>query len=400
MKSNRYLWIGIAFTCCLANESLALDPAAWEYQGAAFEPTLGVVQRYYDNYLYQSYDEQANDESVVNAGLAVELERSKTAFEADFSFSSGRFREDSQDNYDDFGLAVALSSDFTVRNHAKLFVSSFNFHEARGTGFSKGQAALILREPDTYRSNRYGLFYRYGALSARGRIELTLAQAERRWTSRREVTAQRDYESPEARAAFYLRVGSSTDVLFEVRGSETRYSDEVIPNRVAYNSKEHKIYTGISWEFANNTEGSIKLGQAAKNFDSPVRDDFSGLSWEASASWAPKTYSIFSLSTTREPRETDGTGSFIEAQLVDFSWAHSWNSRVTTNWSVRWLEEDYQGAEAARNETLAWTKFGIDYAIKRWFDIGFSVSAANKSATIAQYEYEANTAQISAAWSL
>lgn len=395
----------LVLVICLAGgaflgEALALEPAPLKLMGGEFTPTITMAQRYHDNYLYQSADETATGEFVLSSKMGVDLQRSNTRFTGGVALDIGRYTENDADDYEDYGATAQLASELTLRNLLQLNFSVLNNHEARGTGYSEGRA-LVLDEPDTLRHTRYGVKYRYGADTAKGRAELEAYRYEREFTSRRQVTADRNYTSPGVRAALFLRMGGRADALIEVRQAKTEYdtvsSDQPLGT---YNSSNETYYVGVGWGITGKSEGSVRIGQVVKDFDSPLREDDTSISWEVSASWLPKTYSKFTLTSSREPQETYGTGNYIDAQVYGLDWEHQWSPKMRTTLGVDYRDEDYIGSGLERSEALTALMFSADYAFRRWFDLGFTVRASDKTATIDQYEYSANMAEISASWSL
>ena len=401
MKPNKKLLLAIGISgVAQAGSAWALEPASVKVMGAELVPTVTLGQRYYDNYLYQSADEIETGETVLSSKLGLGLERSNTRFNAGLTLDAGRFSENDADDYDDYGASAVLASQFTLRNLVRVNYSVLNTHERRGTGYSEGRP-LALGQPDTLRQTRYGILYRYGANTAKGRVELEATQYEVEYTSREDVTAARNRASPGVRGAFFLRMGGATDALIEVRQVKTEY--DITPSGQVlgtYDSNSERYYLGVDWRVTGKSEGSLRFGQAIKDFDSPLREDNSSFSWELTASWSPKTYSTLTFATSRAPIETNGTGNYIDARTYELDWKHLWSPRMKTTLGLDYRDEDYVGSDIGRSQAITGVTLSADYELRRWFDVGIAFRLADKSATIEQYEYSANMAEVYASWSL
>lgn len=73
---------------------------------------------------------------------------------------------------------------------------------------------------------------------------------------------------------------------------------------------------------------------------------------------------------------------------------------MKTTLGLDYRDEDYVGSEIARSEAITGFTLSAVYELRRWFDVGIAFRLADKSATVEQYEYSANMAEVYASWSL
>ena len=388
---------------CLAASRFAygLDPAPYKLGGLALVPTLGINDRYQSNLLLQEDNVISSNVLEVQPNLKIAAVTDSQEFLVDLDFEAGRYSNSSEDNYDDYAGAVAYKWTANSRNELTLGSRVEKGHEARGTGYSEGGRALFLDSPDTLRDLQHKIQYKYGAKSAKGRLVFAAEAYSREYTSRPDVTAYRNRDGVAFSSALFLRAGGRTDAVFEVRGAEVKYGSAYSAQDFGtLDSTAMKYLVGMSWEATGKTEGNIRVGQATKRFESPLREDFSGFNWEVEASWAPKTYSKVTLSTSREPQETDGTGSFIDIKSIALSWQHGWSDRLRSYLSIASSDETYVDSQDDRAETTNRLGLSVDYAIQRWMDIGGSIGISNKDATNEGFDYDSNTVSIYMKWSL
>ena len=379
---------------------LAIEPAPIELKGAALVPTMSAQQMYYDNLLRQPEDTRSTFATVFNPALDLQLERSRLAFSSRVAVESGRYWQSSDDNYDDISLGAESTWQFNSRNQFNLASQLARGHEQRGTAFSAGAATLNINRPDTYNDKSLSGRYRFGAPSARGRLIFTLGRSEREYRTRREFTRIRDKKVHHFSTAFFSSIGGKTSGVVEFKAIDTNYSSRDAFGLGTLDSKGRRLLMGITWQATGKTEGDVRFGFADKNFSSRQRENFSGFSWRASAKWLPRSYSSFSLQTARQPIETDGAGDFIDEQMWRLGWQHKWLQRVSSHVTTSLIDRNYQGNFNARNETTQSVSVGVDYSVKRWLDVGFSLAHEDKSSNLAAFEYNSNLAVLDVKLSL
>lgn len=379
----------------------SLDPAAIKVKGIDFIPTLSLEQSYLDNLLSQPDNPLSSGLTVVNPGLQVKMQRDSARLLIDLNYEGGRFNTSSEDNYDDKSAFLAFDLGLNGSHQVGLTSSLKNIHEARGTGYSQGPTALLLESPDTFRHITHQIQYRYGAPGGAGRLIFKADKFTQRATSRQAAMAVNDYDRSRLSSALFWRFGGYTDAVLEVRQATIDYIAE--PTNSAFGTLDSvgtQYFVGLNWELTGKTNGSILLGHAVKGFDSPLREDFSGFTWEAKASWTPRSYSKFTLSTSQGPRETDGLGSFIEATDLKLEWQHKWSDKGQFEIYTAFEDIDYVGSLTERAESQ--TLFGIDvsYAIRRWVEIGVDALVRDKTSSLQHFEYDANRIGFYVTWSL
>ena len=393
-----YLFVGLFG---VSAQTHSLKPAAIMIEGAELIPTFGISQYHNNNILLQPGDTLSSNLLTVNPGLKLLLADDSRTLGVSLDYEAGYYDDSEADDYADTKVIADFTWLLNRRNQLDLDLRLTEGHETRGTGYSEGPRALELTEPDTFSSNLLGLKYRYGGLNAKGRLVVKAQNASVDYTSRRAITFDRNRDERRLSGEFFLRLGGRTHALFEVRNTDINYlADRLLSGAQSLDGVSRKYYVGINWRVTGRTEGSLRLGQATRGFDASSRADFSGFSWELEAKWSPRSYSQFILGSARAPKETDGSGSYIDATVWELAWDHHWSDRVRTHAYYNRVNEDYVANVVDRTETL--TEVGIrgDYALRRWFDIGFSAVNSNKVGNIEAFEFNSNQVALHLTWSL
>jgi len=392
---RRSAWLWACAQCLASNNVLGVEPASVDIYGADLEPQFRLEQGYRDNVLYRSENELASWITIVNPEASLLMERGSVSFTGLLDIESGIYSDSPEDDYTDLLISGVADWDIDIRHALSLGLSRVDEHEDRGTAFSAGSLGFGLLEPDTYQDTMVRGKYRFGALSAKGRLYFSLENRSREYSSRREVTQFRDRDVQNASGKFLWRVGGRTDALAEVRFAKTDYSLKD-PAANSLDNETRTYFIGASWDPTAKTEGSIRLGQSQIDFVSPLISDVSRVSWEISSRWSPKSYSTMNLKSARRAIDADGTGNFIDEKTLELSWKHAWTDRFRTTVSSRLIDRFYESDDptATRDETATKLQFSMDYRIKRWSDVGFVVSHEEKDANILVYEYDSNFAAL------
>ncbi|GAB3108666.1 outer membrane beta-barrel protein [Aestuariicella hydrocarbonica] len=376
-----------------ASQVQALEPAVIKAGAFELTPALTLEQRYDNNIFSQPEDEKESWVTVLAPSIQAAADLGTVEVLMGYQHSAGLYEASSDDNFNDNTASAAMSWEPNHRNQLDLTATYNDSHEDRGTGFSQGSGADGIEEPDTYEDITLDAEYVYGSETSPGRLVFNVTNYDKEYTNHRDLTKGRDREDLSGGVTFYWGVGGKTDVLLEAKQTDIDYNsdpDAVVGSFDTLDSTVTKYMAGVTWEATAKTTGIIKVGQAKKDFDDADRKDFSGTSWEAEVQWAPKTYSMISLNTAREPRETNGVGSFIDAETYGVSWQHSWTDRVTSNLFYNFTDETYKGAAVKREDELTAYGLRVDYSMRRWLDVGFSASYSEKDSTQNAFSYERN----------
>lgn len=377
----------------VSTNALALEPATIKVGVFDVVPAVGIDQRYDDNIFSQASDEEDSWVTVIKPAVSATADFGSVEVELAYQHTAGYYDNSSDDNFNDNRLEANLSWELNHRNQLDLKAIYNDSHEDRGTGFSEGVGAGGIDEPDTFEETTVDAKYTYGGDTSRGRLVLNLANYSKDFTNHRDLTRGRDRDDFKTGATFLWRVGGKTDVLAEVRRTDIDYvSDpaDVVGVFDTLDSVATKYLLGVTWEATAKTQGSIKVGQAKKDFDDSDRDDFSGTSWEVGVQWAPKTYSVLSLNTAREDRETNGTGNFIDAETFGLGWEHNWTDRFSSNVYYNLEQETYEDDAAGREDDL--TSYGVrfDYEMRRWLELGVSAVYSERDSNLNGFDFERN----------
>lgn len=353
-------------------------------------PTAGLSIGYDTNVALTSDNEIDSIVTRLSPGVRVQSGDARSRFTGTASADLGWYDSSSQDDYVDYGISGEWLYNPVVRHAFTVDGGWRRGHDARGTAAREGDLALLPLNPDEYDASNIGGRYRFGAPGARGRLELEARQSFVTYKNNRQYTRFRDRDDLLVGGAFYWRLAPKTSALIRLDQLEADYDDATLDNT------ERHQYVGVEFDATAKTTGTIMVGQVQKDFDDPLRDDFSGFSWRAGLSYKPRTYSVIELSTGRETDETNGYGDFILRQDIALAWSHQWSERWSTQFDIGTANEDYRGVgllpeRQGRDDESTYYGVAGQYQISPWLRFGAGFKAYDRNSDIPELNYQRET---------
>ena len=314
----------------------------------------------------------------LNPGFTIDARDPNKAFIVQYLGSLGRFIQSRGDDYVDHSVRASFDMLVTRQAAFRLGYEHVRGHDPRGS-----TDRPLSGGPDVYELRTPGVTVSFGQKGAQGRIEGYFSDARKRYQNNREITIGSDRDIAEGGVAGYFRVMPRTSVLAEFRKTEIEYSLPGSP----LSGEEERYYGGVTWEATAATTGTIKAGRLRKTFDNGA-PGFSGSGWEAAVSWSPRTYSKFDFYTSRQPVESSGLGNFILSEVSGAVWTHAWTSVLSTEASVKFQKDKYQGFPRTDDVTGLGLKAG--FKVRPWMTLGAEYQYTNRDSTQRAFEYDRN----------
>ncbi len=363
----------------------ALEPMSYTDGPLQVIPQVSTRVGYDDNIFASESNEKSSTKVMVSPSVQLKAEQGLNEYSVNYAITQGTYQDSSADNYTDHQLSGRAFFDFNIRNRLELLAGYLDTHEDRGSGLNQGLNATINDVPIEYHVNSMQGAYEFGGKDAKGRIRFVAGIQDREYDNFRTQTEVKDRQTVNTSVTFYYRVMPKTSLLFEVRNKDIDYD----LSTVSLDSSELKYLLGATWDATAKTSGTVKFGYAEKDFDSALREDDDGVSWELSMRWSPKSYSVLDISTDKKTEETDGTGNYIDMTSLDLQWTHAWTDL--------WRSRVYYGASnsdyvsSAREDDLISYGLGVDYDVRRWLNFGVDYVYSERDSNQANLDYERNT---------
>lgn len=389
----------VAASVGASTAAFALDPQSVRVSdGVMFTPTLKLEHGHNNNLYGTKNDTKSTRFTVVEPSFALNLDRAKSAYELKYVMRSNNYHSANDNNHIDHHFTAKSGFEFNARNRLVL---DAGYHKLQSTSTDNADG---LGKNDKWNTKNIGGVYTYGARSARTQVDFGLNYDELRYdNTRKDINGVRVNKGSErdATAAVvtgYYAIAPKTKVLLE-----GRYTDYDYKSNDARDSKNKALLAGVTWEATARTTGSVKIGREKKDYKKSTYSDKSTGMWEAGVTWAPRTYSTFSLNTRRgfdegsNYTDLDGDGystSSIKTASHSLAWNHKWLERLSSNVSFSYIDRDYQGREANRDDTIKQYNLGLTYQARRWLDVGLGYTYRDNDSNIDNHDYNRNVYSI------
>lgn len=346
--------------------------------GITLYPSVAVGIGFNDNLNLTSANKVSSNFVNISPTLLAAMNYKGDRYTALASMDTVSYPSNSLDNTRASAFKLAADKYFSTRARGGLS-AEYN------TGTSSRDANVPSAEPDRYHGSALNGTFAYGAAGAKGRLEADAGLTNKTFDNNRAKTALLDLDVTSVAGRAFVKVGGRTLGLVEVSNAKTNYVSALSQN---LNNTERKYYLGLTWDATAATTGIVKVGRMTKDFDSG-KQGYSGASWDASVRWLPRTYSAFTLQTSKNTADTTDAASFSYSlnTATNLSWNHSWSSVISTSASVGVSNATYPGTLKADVNTNTYS-LGASYAFRRWLSLGvdFTNTDATSSNPLSAYK--------------
>lgn len=373
MRPRRLL---AACTLCSISPAWALTPKSFDIQGLDFVPTLGIEESYDDNFRALSQNVDSSWITTLTPAFTLTAEDRNSAYRLSYKAVNETYHSASDASNTDHDAKLEGILAFSARQRLHLEAGYKRIEDTASTA--------VNNENDKYHSSRLAGRYDFGAKSAANQLSLALSQEQLRYDNSGDINADKDRDTLAVTGTWSHAIGGSTRALLELRHSDFDY--KLADSR--RNSTNQALLAGATWEATARTTGKIRIGYEQKNFDDSRVDDLDSPMWEIGVDWAPRTYSVFSLTTRRAFDEGDDGSDAVKTTSTELQWRHEWSSRISSTLSYGFSRQVYEGQE--RDDDINSAGIGLTYALRRWLDISLGYRYRENDSSVESESYERN----------
>ena len=350
--------------------------------GMQIVPTIGLSIGYDDNITRSNILEQSSFFYIISPAIRVELPSDHSVLALTAGIDFYRYTDSKPDNREPWYVRGDWAWDISTRQDLNLFAQYSKGSDQRGTGSRQGDIGLIPFPLDDWKRVDYGGLWRYGAIGARGKLDLRAGASNLDYTNNRDRTYLFDRDWQYYGGTFFWRVAPKTSLLADLQYTDINY------DYADSSSKETSWMLGVTWEASARTTGRISYGDQKKKFDNPGFDDYNGPVWLASISWRPRSYSAFTLSSTRNTQEPDGNAQYVVRQDISLAWRHDWATRFGTTVDIGYGEDDYR--PDVRTDDIWYYGISAQYMINPHLRLGAGWQGYDRSSDEKEFSYRRN----------
>lgn len=376
---------------------VAQEAASISMGGFDFYPSLGFGFGHDSNVTRAESNEIESWKSTIVPEFVLINTYGLNEIQAGYRLTRGDYFSSPADDYTDHLLYADADLDLNVRNRLSLSGQYNDGHDDRGTSFSIGQGDS-LTSPDTFKNTSLSGVYSYGALTSKGRIDVSAGYATTDYDIETDAYRSRDFDTLSLGSTFYYQVMPATDLTFDVIYKDISY-DFALDSTAPLDSEETRLLVGLQWESTAQTTGYIKLGNREKDFKAEGRENFSGFDWTLGVIWTPLTYSTVDISAFTDTNETNGEGDFIQTDTYLVTWDHQWLDRVSTTVRTSYAVDEYTGGTDRKDDNMA---FGVslNYQAQRYMLLQLGYDYDERDSNRNTIDYDRNVVSLSVSLTL
>lgn len=300
------------------------------------------------------------------------------------SASGTRYQASENDNTYRNRYKCGLSFQPRQQHMYSLSAAYHNATETRGSGISKN-APENISQPDQYTEQLLNLAYQYQTSQQQGlRFSSGIKLTDKNYQSNRNLALQNNRQQKKLNLILGYQSRKNT-YWFTHFG----ISDNAFNHAQQRNNKVNTLALGLAWQATAITGFKAEIGQQNKKNSAHLNNKTSnkGEYWSISATWAPKTYSIFTLNSRSYYQSSVLNEANIQQnQTLSLDWRHSWNHRLMSQIGISY-QKHHQDSQNNRIENLKSFNASIAYTLNNRIITKLSWQLQNNQDNLEQYNY-------------
>jgi hypothetical protein len=367
----------LALCSLLATLSFSTNAFAIKVGAFSINPFLAVTERYTDNVFNTNSDAKSDFSTVISPGIRFIFPRVtrryhlEAVYQADFERFNRYAAENNADNHKvdakfDIGFPVGL--DFHASDDFR------RSHDPRGVSLGP--------ELDFYKDNLFSAGVSY-SLTDRFMLEFDYSNYILNYDAERNNFRNRTDNS--LAGYIYYRFMPKTSAFLE-------YEYVIVDFKEAetFNSTEHHLYGGVTWDVTGKTRGTVKAGYGIKDFDDPSITGYKGYIMQVSVDHNFSSRDSVKITGSRATNETNQLGAdYFVTTFLSAEYFHRLTGKITATGNVGYARDSYRGI--SRDDDTWTAGAGLSYQFKRWLLSELGYSYTKRSSTDNDFTYRNNT---------
>ncbi|MAK90456.1 MAG: hypothetical protein CMI13_04360 [Oleibacter sp.] len=376
----------------MSGSANALEPQGISLgSGVTLLPTAQLSVENDDNIYKQSSDTTSSTITRFKPAVMLAADLGATQLQANIAADMGQYSEDDDDNYSDLRTSVVGQSELNARNEITYGATYNQDHDDRGSGTVEGSAATTVSEPDEYDETTFELAYTYGADTALFNIGVYGQSYNKEYQNNRFITSDRDHDKTMLGARLGVRVSNATRAIAEVRNSDISYDND---SAIAADGSVTSYLVGASWDITGKTTGEVKVGLSDRKFDDSDKNSRDTFTWEASVTYSPVSYSVFTLTTMQTANETTGVGDYIDSDYTALNWKHEFSAFISLVADLSLANDEYVDDPAGRDDTtIGYGVKGV-YTFTKNAAVSLGYDGSNRDSDVSDFDYDKNVVSL------
>ncbi|MDH5218737.1 MAG: outer membrane beta-barrel protein, partial [Gammaproteobacteria bacterium] len=305
----------LVFLCLSALFLLGYSSVALAEFGSGkvrFTPTLNLGFKYDDNIHLQEDTRKSSMVSELRSQMKVTVDNQINLTSIGYSGQYSIYHSSASDSRLDHMFFGKVHHE-VLRNLTFDIGGAYQIaHEQRGAFYTVGPESSLLK-PDGFRVKQFNGLFVLGTGESKGRLELSGNQKYLDFVSRKNVTANRNYESRSGGVTFIRNISPKTAVTLTGSYGTIDYISET-PGIEGRSSVDQRYLLGARWEVSRLSIGEAKLGLRRKTFISDVRANANGFDWSLAMNWTPLRMLEFNIQSRGSFDESTGLSDYVDSK--------------------------------------------------------------------------------------
>lgn len=385
----------------LCQSAIAVTPNAVDLNGLYFIPTFTLSETYDDNIWTASGTEgdpvQASWVTKLQPQLNLSAIDRLNVYQLDYQLKHSEYHSSERDNKTEHLLRTSADMEFTSRHRLKV---SARYAQKQDDRDSTNRNPFNDELGNKYQYSELAALYGFGSKVAKMYLDFGLQGENYKYLTNRDSASQthkRDHDRLAALVRANYNYSAKTRLILETQYSDFSYKSSNLDNEV------WRYLVGARWQATSKLDTLFKYGLQSKNFSDASIDDASNKVWEAAIDWRPRTYSVFTLSTSSKTEEGSATESYINTNQYSLAWQHEWLPKVATEMKYMFEKSDYgllNESGSPRQDDINKYLVNVRYAFRNWLGFELGYEYIDNSSNIEINSYERNKIYINTKMSL
>ena len=354
-------------------------------------PKVELVETYNDNIYATENNEESDFITSVKPEVSVRSNWNRHALNAKAGAEVRKFASNGDEDETNYNVAMDGRVDVLRDTSIGGGVSYSKDHEDRGNPNTIGNPS----EPVEYTTKiaRVGAYRGLGRANARfdsevKKLEYADGTSNGGTPINNSVRDRNEYTQT-------LRLGYQIDSRFEafVKGAlDSRVYDN---KSVARSSHGETYVAGTSFDISGKTRGEVYAGMTSRNYTGAGRTDFEEPVWGGKVTWnaSDLTSVIASIDRTIEETTVTGASGFLNTDYR-VGVEHAVTRDILLKGNVGYLQAEYDGTTANREDETYTAGLGLDYYLGRCLKAGVGYQYTNRESSATGGDYARNAVML------
>lgn len=381
------------FLCRLAKGLLLLsvtgiahaldEPTDYISGKVSVDPLVDVRVVYDDNIYLHETAPQSSVVSEINSQLKMTLDNHINLTTFGYSGNYSYYQSSAEDSAMNHLLFAKLHHEI-LRNLMFDFGAGYQLaSEKRGAFYNVGSGSS-LTEPDRFSVQQINGLFILGTRQSKGQIEIAGLQKRISFSTRPNVTANRNYLMNEGRATFIRHISPKTSLALDGTYAMNDYVSET-EGTESRDSVDQSYLLGMRWEYSKLSRGDASLGVRIRRFDSSSRANAMTFNWRLAFSWAPTRSWEFDAKSGVRFDESAGNSDYILTRDAGIAARYFVSERHTISASATGAYKTYP--PLTDSDYVITAGITTDYQLSKWLGMGAAYTQARQVSSRSGFTY-------------